>query len=340
MPLVSGAVRLKRFTLLRVVLVLLLTGLTIGTIHVTTVPIKKMLDCQSDEPVCQYDKRVQSIVSITTSLVIAVVAIAGVASVLNVAGVHTGSILAGAGIIGLVIGLGAQSVIKDVVTGILIISENQISVGDYVELTNVQGENIAGTVTALSVRIMKLQKQDGSLAFVPSGNIAHIANFSRTSQVVTVAVDVPLTEDVRGVSQALQAMAVGLYVDPNIQHLLVSAPELQAVQALTDKGYSVRIHASVKPGNQWAVGRYIRLQAIQRLQDLQVEAPRVYVNLSPSSTSTTPSTPKTPTSLSVDNESKTSGSTPAHPSPAPPTPSISPAQSAQLAGLPKMTVVL
>jgi small conductance mechanosensitive channel len=202
-----------------------------------------------------------------------------------------------------------------------------------VELTNVHGENIAGTVTALSVRIMKLQKQDGSLAFVPSGNIAHITNFSRTSQVVTVAVDVPLTEDVRGVSQALQAMAVGLYTDLNIQHLLVSAPKLQAVQALSDKGYSVRILAAVKPGNQWSVGRYIRLQAIQLLQDLQVEAPRVYVNLTAISPPSSAST-----SLGVENESKMSNPAPAKPTlPARP---ISPAESAELAGLPKMTVVL
>jgi len=273
----------KRFTIPKIVIIIVLTALFVGVINTSTAPIKQILNCQSDDKTCQSDKRIRSITSIVTSLSIGVIVIAAIASVLNVAGVHTGSILAGAGIIGLVIGLGAQSVIKDVVTGILIISENQISVGDYISVMNVEGKVVSGQVFALSVRIIKIKGTDGSLSFVPSGNILHITNFSRANQVVTVVIQLPLEADIRSISEIFQEECGELYRDPNIKDLLVSAPELLGAKSLGGTYYTLEIQATVPSGSQWAIGNYIRLQVVQRLQQLQIN-PKVYVNISGSPT--------------------------------------------------------
>lgn len=321
----------KRFTVPKIVIIIVLAALFVGVINTSTTPIKQILNCQSDEKTCQNDKRIRSITSIVTSLSIAIIVIAAIASVLNVAGVHTGSILAGAGIIGLVIGLGAQSVIKDVVTGILIISENQISVGDYISIMNVEGKVVSGKVFALSVRIIKIKGIDGSLSFVPSGNILHITNYSRANQVVTVVIQLPLEADIRSISEIFQEECGELYRDPNIKDLLISAPQLIGAKNLGGTFYTLEIKALVPSGSQWAIGNYIRLQVVQRLQQLQI-TPKVYVNISglPSSNVAT-----APTMEAVEggngNHKNESESTP-H---IPPSTTLSPAMALDISGLPK-----
>lgn len=321
----------KRFTVPKIVIIIVLAALFVGVINTSTTPIKQILNCQSDEKTCQNDKRIRSITSIVTSLSIAIIVIAAIASVLNVAGVHTGSILAGAGIIGLVIGLGAQSVIKDVVTGILIISENQISVGDYISIMNVEGKVVSGKVFALSVRIIKIKGNDGSLSFVPSGNILHITNYSRANQVVTVVIQLPLEADIRSISEIFQEECGELYRDPNIKDLLISAPQLIGAKNLGGTFYTLEIKALVPSGSQWAIGNYIRLQVVQRLQQLQI-TPKVYVNISglPSANVAT-----APTMEAVEggngNHKNESESTP-H---IPPSTTLSPAMALDISGLPK-----
>jgi len=174
--------QLRTYSAIRIVAVIITAGLIIAMIQFATRPLQRFLDCSSDSSSCQSSKRIQTIMSITVSFIIVIVGIVAVGFVLNILGIKLGSILAGAGILGLIIGLGAQSVIKDVVTGILIISENQISEGDYVYITTAKGDDIQGIVKSLSVRLVKLEDDQGSEVFIPSGNILRIANASRSNQ--------------------------------------------------------------------------------------------------------------------------------------------------------------
>jgi len=280
---------LKTYTVIRIITVIIAAGLIIAMAQFSTKPLKRFLDCNSDSHSCQSSKRIQTIMSITVSFLIAIVAIVGVGFVLNILGVKLGSILAGAGIVGLIIGLGAQSVIKDIVTGILIISENQISEGDYVYITSARGEEIQGTVTDLSVRLVKLQNDQGSEVFIPSGNIMHIANTSRNDQTVTVTVSTPISTDVRSITNVLQSLAAQLSRDPSIEGMILMQPEVQGVETLSDSTYTTQIQTKVAAGNQWTIGNYIRLQVVQALQNLEVHAPKVFVNIERMPGSSSPS---------------------------------------------------
>lgn len=271
--------QLRTYSAIRIVVVIISAGLIIAMIQFATKPLQRFLDCSTDTSSCQSSKRIQTIMSITVSFIIAIVAIVAVGFVLNILGLKLGSILAGAGILGLIIGLGAQSVIKDVVTGILIISENQISEGDYVYITNAKGEEIQGIVKSLSVRLIKLENDQGSEVFIPSGNILHIANASRANQIVTVTITTPLGTDVRSITDVLQSLVSQLARDPAIADKLLVQPQVGGVESLSDSTYTTQIQTQVSAGQQWTVGNYIRLQAVQALQNLEVHSPQVFVNI-------------------------------------------------------------
>jgi small conductance mechanosensitive channel len=271
--------QLRTYSIIRIAVVIVTAGLIIAMVQFTTKPLQRFLDCSSDTSSCQSSKRIQTIMSITVSFIIAIVAVVGVGFVLNIVGIKLGSILAGAGILGLIIGLGAQSVIKDVVTGMLIISENQISEGDYVYITNAKGDQIQGTVKSLSVRLVKISNDEGSEVFIPSGNILHIANASRANQIVTVTVNTPIGTDVRSITDALQSLVAQLVRDPVISGKLLVQPQVGGVNSLDGSSYTTQIQTRVAAGNQWTVGNYIRLQVVEALQNLEVHAPQVFVNI-------------------------------------------------------------
>ena len=271
--------QLRTYSAIRIVAVIITAGLIIAMIQFATRPLQRFLDCSSDSSSCQSSKRIQTIMSITVSFIIVIVGIVAVGFVLNILGIKLGSILAGAGILGLIIGLGAQSVIKDVVTGILIISENQISEGDYVYITTAKGDDIQGIVKSLSVRLVKLEDDQGSEVFIPSGNILRIANASRSNQIVTVTITTPLGTDVRSITDVLDALVAQLARDSVIGDKLLTQPQVGGVETLSDSSYTTQIQAQVAAGDQWVVGNYIRLQVVQALQNLEIHAPQVFVNI-------------------------------------------------------------
>ncbi len=280
----------QKFTFVKVIVMILVAGLIITVMKFSTAPVLKSLGCESNDQACQNQKRIQTITSISLSFLIAIVVIVAIAVILNVVGVHTGSILAGAGIVGLIIGLGAQSIIKDVLNGMLIISENQVSVGDFISIANVRGEIIEGTVQSLSVRIMTLKAKDGSIVFVPSGNILHISNYSRDNQVVTVTAQIPTDTDLRTIIPVFTQLMAALNHDEKISEKLVTAPVLVGVDSSDISYISLEVQATVTPGNQWMVANYIRLQMLQSLQQLQIKSPQVFVNLR-GSLNTSPTNP-------------------------------------------------
>ncbi|TVS91750.1 mechanosensitive ion channel, partial [Enterococcus durans] len=102
-------------------------------------------------------------------------------AILSVIGVPIGSLLAGAGIAGVAIGLGAQGFMSDVITGFFIIMEQQMDVGDYVKLANL---TIEGTVVSVGIRTLQLKATDGTVHFIPNRNITTISNLSRANMQV------------------------------------------------------------------------------------------------------------------------------------------------------------
>lgn len=169
-------------------------------------------------------------------------------ALLSILGVPVGSLLAGAGVAGLAIGLGAQGFTNDLLTGFFIIFEQQIDVGDYVILSNI---NIEGTVTQVGLRLLQIRSIDGTVHFIPNRNIATVSNQSREARRVIVDVRIDPSEGIEGIREAIdkanQSIAK-MYAED-----LQTQPTIFGTVDLGNSNYAIRTTLYVENGKQATV---------------------------------------------------------------------------------------
>ncbi len=169
-------------------------------------------------------------------------------ALLSTIGIPVGSLLAGAGIAGLAIGLGAQGFMNDIITGFFIITEQQIDVGDYIKLNDLA---IEGTVTSVGLRTLQLQSSDGTVHFVPNRNITTISNTSRANMRVLVDVRIDPSEDIAGIQAAIERanqQIVQKYTE-DIQ----TPPVIFGIVDLGNSNYAIRTTMYVSNGRQYKI---------------------------------------------------------------------------------------
>ncbi|MBC5637351.1 mechanosensitive ion channel family protein [Ornithinibacillus sp. BX22] len=183
------------------------------------------------------------------------------------------TLLAGAGIVGLAIGFGAQGLVSDVVTGFFILLEQQIDVGDYV---TVAGKD--GVVEEVGLRTTKLRGMDGTLHFVPNREITNVSNHSRGNMRALVDIGISYDDDIDKATQILQQVCERIAVeDENI----VEGPDVIGVQAFGASEVVLRVIAKTKNGEQWAVERNLRKAMKEAFDQNGIEIPfphQVHIN--------------------------------------------------------------
>ena len=195
-------------------------------------------------------KRHRTLMNILKSAISYILYFVGGMTALDKLGVPTSSIVATAGIGGLAIGFGAQSLVKDVITGFFILMENQYSVGDYVRVGDV-----SGVVEDMGVRVTKLRDLGGELHIVPNGQIEQVTNYMGAAMRIVFDVQVPYEEDLERVKHILNDLLLQLQVEiPG----LVEGPTILGVSDLTESAVAIRILARAQPMQQWGIERQIR----------------------------------------------------------------------------------
>lgn len=189
----------------------------------------------------------------------------GGVSILDLFNVNTTSILATAGIGGLAIGFGAQSLVKDVITGFFIIFEDQYVVGDFV---NIQG--FEGVVEELGLRVTKLRDFSGDLHIIPNGNIDIVSNKNRGSMRALVTVTVAYDEDYKRVERVLNRLAESI---KESNPAVVEGPSVLGIANLGDYGYSFTIVGRTTPMEQWNLEREIRKRVKEEFDREGIEIP-------------------------------------------------------------------
>jgi small conductance mechanosensitive channel len=195
--------------------------------------------------------------SIITGVVLAVVA----TMMLSEIGVNIAPIIASAGILGVAIGFGAQSLVKDFLSGIFMIVEDQYGVGDVVDL----GE-ASGTVEAVSLRVTRLRDVNGTVWYVRNGEILRVGNMSQNWARTVLDVTVGYDEDLLRVRQVLQEVAHDLWDDEDFRGLVIEEPEVWGVESLGIEGIVVRVTLKTAPMEQWGVARAMRERIKARFQ--------------------------------------------------------------------------
>ena len=219
-------------------------------------------------------QRAESVGSVLRGFVTIVVLSIAVLLVLSEFSINLAPLLAGAGIVGVALGFGAQSLVKDLLAGLFMLLEDQYGVGDVVDV----GE-ASGVVEAVGLRITTLRDLQGVFWYVPNGEIRRVGNRSQGSAVVVVDMPIgfaPMAE----ASEALRRGAQKLAEDPDLAENLVEPPELLGIDKVTVEGAVVRTIVKTTPDSQWHIARELRRRQTEALEEAglasKILAARVY----------------------------------------------------------------
>ncbi len=188
----------------------------------------------------------KSVASIAIFTVFAITALAQI-------GYPVGPLVASAGIVGVALGFGAQSLVKDFLSGIFMIFEDQYGVGDVVDV----GE-AGGTVEAVGLRVTKLRDVQGTVWDVRNGEIIRVGNKSQNWARTVLDIPIALDQDLRRVQDVLRDVAHDLWDDEDFRHVVIEEPEVWGIEDLTPNWATVRVVLKTAPLEQWAVAREMR----------------------------------------------------------------------------------
>ena len=186
----------------------------------------------------------------------------------QVVGLNTAPLLAGVSILGLAISFGAQSLVKDFISGTYILIENQFAVGDIIE-----AGGKAGVVEAMTLRITSLRDLEGTLHIIPNGQITSVSNRTRGWSRSVVDVTVAYDADIDRTMVVLRDELAQLAKDPEWNWKLDGAPEVAGVNELGDNAVAIRVLLRTSPGMQWEVGREFRRRIKNRFDAEDIEIP-------------------------------------------------------------------
>ena len=216
-------------------------------------------------------QRARTMETVLRSVATGVIATVVVLMILAEIGLNIGPLLASAGILGVALGFGAQSLVKDFLSGLFMIVEDQYGVGDVVDL----GE-ATGAIEAVGLRVTRLRSVDGTVWYVPNGQIQRVGNQSQGWARAVLDIGVGYGEDVTRVQGLLAQVGHDLRADPDWAPLVMEEPEVWGVEALSADSVVVRLVVKTVPLEQWRVARELRrrIKAVFDAEGVEIPFPQ------------------------------------------------------------------
>jgi len=178
------------------------------------------------------------------------------------------TILASAGIIGVILGFGAQSLIKDVINGIFILLENQYVIGDSVKIGD-----IAGTIEDITLRVTSIRDIEGHLHFIPNSEVKTVSNRSRQWSRVILDVGVPYNEDLKKAFDLLNEIGKEISEDENYKNYIITPIRVLGITEFGESSVIIRVWGKVKPGKNFPINREFRKRLIEKAGQLNLKIP-------------------------------------------------------------------
>jgi small conductance mechanosensitive channel len=252
---------------LRVLGIWVLAWAALRVVRLTARRIEQSVDDGDDSVTTLREKRGRTISQLLRSVGrVAIVTIA-VLLTFNVF-INIAPILAGAGILGLAISFGAQSLVRDIISGFFILLENQFAVGDVIEAAGK-----SGVVERMTMRVVVLRDLEGAMHVVPNGEIKVVSNRTRGWARAVVDVAIPYTEDVDRIIGVVRDEAAQFSTDP-VWGLQLDGPvEVLGIEELRDNSIIIRTLLKTQPGSQWNVAREFRRRLKIRFDRETIESP-------------------------------------------------------------------
>jgi small conductance mechanosensitive channel len=215
------------------------------------------------------EQRAKTLLSLVRSIGIVVIIVLVFFMVLGALGINLGPLLAGAGVIGLAVSFGAQSLVKDVISGLFILFENQYGVGDVIRLD----ATVSGAVERMTLRVVVLRDVHGVVHIVPNGEIKRVSNLTRTWARAVLDVGVAYKEDADRVMEVLREVGRELQEDPEWKHYLVEEVSVPGIESFGESSVNIRVMAKTVPLKQWDVARELRRRIKRRFDEEGIEIP-------------------------------------------------------------------
>jgi len=210
--------------------------------------------------------RVRTLLPLVRNALLVVISLLVSLTILSELGVNIAPLLAGAGVVGLAVGFGAQTLVKDVITGAFILFEDTVNIGDVVTVNGV-----SGTVTAMSIRTLKIRDADGTLHTIPFGTLTTISNMSREFGYYSIDIGVDYRESTDKVVAAMREVFEDLRGDPAYRANILGGLDILGVDRFTDNAVRIRAGIKTRALKQWDVGREFNRRIKIRFDELDIQ---------------------------------------------------------------------
>ncbi len=212
--------------------------------------------------------RAQTLTAVMRSIASGIIGVFALIYVLGAVGLALGPLLAGAGVAGVALGFGAQSLVKDFLTGIFLLIEDQFGVGDVVDVGDA-----TGTVEFVSLRVTRLRDNNGTVWHVPNGEIRRVGNKSQQWARAVLDVAVSPDADLERAAEVIAAAAEEVWDRPDAAADVLDRPEVLGVEYLGPDAAAIRVQGRTRPGAQWRVSRLLRSRIAEALAAAEIELP-------------------------------------------------------------------
>ncbi len=229
--------------------------------------IRRAVDDGDDSVTTDAERRAETLGAVITNAARVIVMVLLALMVLQEFGVNIGPLLAGAGIAGVALGFGAQSLVKDVITGFFLLLENQFGVGDIISVD----DKHSGTVERMTLRVTLLRDTEGRAHYLPNGSITRVVVLSKEFARALVDIDVSYDADIDAVMEELRQ--VGRELAQDWPDRALEPTDVRGIERLGESAVTLRTLTKSAPGKQWEVARELRRRILLRFREKGIEIP-------------------------------------------------------------------
>jgi small conductance mechanosensitive channel len=249
---------------LRVILIVILTLIALRVARFLSVRIFAL----KKERDIEFQKRADTLSSVIRYVLVIGILIVAAMTVMGELGIEIGPVLAAAGIVGLAVGFGAQNLVQDVISGFFILFEDQIRVGDVVQIADK-----GGVVERMTLRMVVLRDLAGNVHYVRNGQIQVVTNMTKEYSRYVFDIGVAYREDVDEVIEVVKEVDAELRNDPNFTEDILEPIEILGLDQFADSAVIIKARTKTKPIMQWAVGREFNRRLKKKFDEKNIEIP-------------------------------------------------------------------
>lgn len=220
-------------------------------------------------------QRLNTLLPILRNVLFMVIGAVGFLMILDAVGVQIGPLLAGAGVVGIAVGFGAQTLVKDIISGVFYLFDDAFRIGEYI-----QSAKYKGTVEGFSLRSIRLRHHRGPVTIVPFGELGAVQNLSRDWVIDIIALTLDYDSDLEVVRKTIKRIGAELLEDPELGPSIIEPLKMQGIEQMADYGVQIRLKFMTKPGEQFGVRRkaLAMLKKTFAEKGIQFATPTVHVS--------------------------------------------------------------